>query len=262
MHHIQLSFDILDYIFSFLVSDRGTLVACSKDPVLSPLVERHVYYHVIVDVGVRTNSSYAFKPNHLSKLVSHNPHIVSYVRILQIDVQFSSKFAGIDDSFATTLLMFPALQCIKLSAQTTADWRLLDPFRAALEDRLNLPTVKELHITDYIPRSLLDTKNIKNLSFSILGFVTSFPIQDQLCASTPPQLHSLNVRAPSRYAVFPSWLKLRCKELRSFECTLEDWEGILGILGVCSGTLNNLDLVLGYSPCMIFKFFYTQSETM
>ena len=254
LRHATHSTFILDYIFSFLVSDGGliTLIACSKDPVLSPIVERHVYYHVIVEVGVWSNSGYAFKPNHLSELVSKNPQIVHYVQILEIDVHSSSKIARIDGSFATTLLMFPALQCIKLSAPTTADWRLLNPCRTALEDRLNLPTIKEPHIrSDYIPSSLLNNKNIKNLSLSTSGFVS---VQDHLCSSTLPQLHSLQFLASSRFSLFPSWLKLHCKELRSFECTLQHWGQISGVLGVCSGTLNNLDFVLGYSSCMISVF--------
>ena len=216
---MELPLDILEYIFSFLVSDRKTLIACSKDPVLSPIVEKHRYYHIIVR-RTTDDSNNAFEPNHLSQFVSKNPHIVHYVRILQIDL-----LPAMDESFATTLLKFPVIECIKLSARKTEDWYLLGPCRAALEDRLNLPTVKEVHIsgTD-IPLSLLNSsKNIKNLSLS------GYTIHGQLSASTLPQLHSL-------------------------KSTLSRWKDLSHILGVCSGTLNKLDFELGYLQCMLSDF--------
>ncbi len=44
-HHqrMQLSVEILDHNFSFLVSHRKTLVACSEDPVLSPIAQYCIY---------------------------------------------------------------------------------------------------------------------------------------------------------------------------------------------------------------------------
>ncbi len=151
---IQLSVEILDHIFSFLVSHRETLITCSKDRVLSPIVERHLYYHVIVHFGHETtdDSNYAFKPDCLSKLISKNPRILYYVRILQIRVEFKDcprrkhPYMKLLDEFANTLLMFPVLECIILTYSMDYDMEFPDVFQAALVDRLSCPTVKELHL--------------------------------------------------------------------------------------------------------------------
>jgi len=189
---MRLSVEILDLIFSFLVSHRESLIACSKEPVLSPIVGRHLYYHVIVRIGKRlTNSNCAFEPEHLSKLVSENPRILNYVRILQIESDFSFPQRKYTlqrlHEFAKTLLMFPLLECIMLTSENRV-WHWSDAFRAALEDRLNLPTVKEIHFVggkDF-PFSLLDAcKHVKNLSLS--GRFT----KGRFCDSTPSQLKSL-----------------------------------------------------------------------
>ena len=82
---MQLSVEILEHIFSFLISHRETLVACSKDPILSPIVERYLYHHVVVQL-IGTSD---FEPGHLSKLISENPRILYHVRILEIRVEFN-----------------------------------------------------------------------------------------------------------------------------------------------------------------------------
>src|SRR6266540_2900706 len=180
---MQFSVEILDHIFSFLVSSRETLVACSKDPALASIVERHLYYQLVVHIGKPTFHYCSFKPDRLSKLVSKNPLILNYVRILQIEIEFRSSPWMEEaqavrkqlDEFAKTLPMFPVLECIILTASIHREWYWSGAFRAALEDRLNLPTVKEVHLaghSDY-PSSLLDNReNIKNLSFSALTLLT------------------------------------------------------------------------------------------
>ena len=248
---MQLPFDIVDYIFSLLVSDRKTLIACSKDPVLFPFVERHIHDHIIVQFGIKTTTDtddalrLAFGPENLVKLVSENPHIVYYVRILQIQVD-SGHPDEMDDSFANTLLKFPGLECIMLAASKARGWDVLDSFRAALEDRLNLPTVKEVHLRgDRTPLSLLNnSKNITNLSLS------GFSIENQLCASTLPQLHSLRLLTRDVSPLLLAWIKCHIQELRSFKCALRNGQDILGLLELCSGTLEKLDLSVGYLRCM------------
>jgi len=64
--------------------------------------------------------------------------------------------------------MFPVLECITLTSKNRV-WYWSDTFRAALDDRLNLPTVKEIHFVggkDF-PFALLDTcEHVENLSLS------------------------------------------------------------------------------------------------
>ena len=252
MQHIHLSFDILDYIFSFLISDRKTLIACPKDPVLSPIVERHAYYHIIVQVGERTTDfNNILEPNHLSKLCADKPHIVSYIRILQIEVGSSFEMVEMDDSFAATLLMFPVLECVKLRTWRGC-WDFLDPCRAALEDRLSLPTVKELHLTSAgIPFPLLNvSKNIENLSLS------GSYVEYQHGASTFPQPHSLRLPRQNSLPSLLSWLKIHVKELRSLKSAVTNWEVFSKLLGACSGTLNKLDFLSLYIRNVVLSKFF------
>jgi hypothetical protein len=135
------------------------------------------------------------------------------------------------------------------------DWS--DVFRAALEDRLSLATVKEVHIQGFaiIPISLLDSlKNVKNLSFPGSSVV---PV-DRFHASAPmlPQLESLRLSTrfsfPGTRSLLP-WIKLHIKELRSLKCKF--YMGQLSeLLRVCSGTLNTLDVDFEHSQCMVQLF--------
>jgi hypothetical protein len=257
---MQLSVEILDHIFSFLEPlgpHRKTLIACSKDPVLSPIVERHLYCHVNVDIngGLDMNSNYAFELDHLSKLVSEDPRILYYVRILQIRVQYDLPWRQHSDmkrldEFANTLLMFPALQCITLASHQ--NWIWPNVFRAALEDRLNLPTVKEFYLAGgNMPYfSFLDNcKNIRKLTLSALSGLPN--TQGRFCASALPQLHSLRLLTPINSSSLLSWVKLHINELRSLQYAFSFGEDLSDLFRVCSRTLTNLDVNLETSQCMI-----------
>lgn len=81
----MLPFDILDHIFGHLRSDPKSLIACSKaHPALTPIADRHRYYHTIVHTG-STAFLYSFEPKRLIKLISATPQIVNHVRVLQIE---------------------------------------------------------------------------------------------------------------------------------------------------------------------------------
>jgi hypothetical protein len=79
---MKLSVEILDHIFSFVESQRA-LIACSADPVLSPIAERHRYYNTTVHFGEGWSDCNLI-PGWLSQLVSENSRILNYVRILEI----------------------------------------------------------------------------------------------------------------------------------------------------------------------------------
>jgi hypothetical protein len=244
---MQLSVEILDQVFSFLVPHRETLIACSKDPVLSPIIERHLYHHVIVHFGKRrSDTDYAFEPDDLSKLVSENPRILCYVQILEIQVE-----NRLLDGFADTLLRFPVLECVVITSPNYDSWcNWSDVFRAALEDRLRLPTVKEVHLRGIarIPISLFDNlKSVKYLSLTGFSTVDRF----HASASTLPQLESLRLSTQlDSTASLMAWVKLHIKELRSLKCVFFK-EQLSELLGVCSDTLNNLDVDFEHSRCMV-----------
>ena len=252
---MRLSVEILDHIFSFLVSHQETLIACSKDSLLSPIVERHLYYKVIVHIGRgQFNSNYvnAFKPNLLSKIVSENPRILRYVRILEIHVEFRSSQSEahmeVLDEFAKTLLMFPVLECIMLTSPPfLQDWHWPNVFRGALEDRLNLRTLKELHLTGSkdLPFTVLENcKNIEDLS--LLG---TFEAEGLVGVSTLPHLKSLNLSTRFISSSLLTWLKLHITELQSLKSASASMYELPELFGECSGTLNKLEVDLTDTDC-------------
>lgn len=248
---MKFSDDILDHIFSFLRSQKETLVVCSKVLALSRIVERHLFYHTIVQIN---RSDYVFEENNFSDLVSEKPHILNYVRILEI--QFVTKYlrhrspSDFADKFPKTLLMFPLLECIMLKTPGQyLQWYWSADFQAALENRLNLPTMKEVHFmgTEHFPYSLFNhSKNIKHLSLS-----GSFPTEGEFYASTLPQLESLTLSTTSISSSFLAWLKLHSNELRSLKCSLSFIETMAELLGVCSGTLNKFHIDVANSQCRL-----------
>ena len=256
---MKLSVEILDLIFSFLASDQETITACSNDPVLSPIVERYLHHHIQVSFGDGwRDHDYSIRRDNLSKLVSENPRIPYYVKILQIRVHFDRHPEDEDlllkrhlDGFAKTLLMFPVLECIMLNTSRRRICSWPDIFRAALEDRLNLPTLKEVHIVgnQESPCSLIDNrKNITNLVLS--GSFSE--AKRRSCDSPLPQLKSLTLL--THLSLLPS-VMTHIKELQSLKCTASSVGDLPELLPVCSQTLKKLDIDLAYSPCKARGFF-------
>jgi hypothetical protein len=253
---MHLSLEILDHIFSFLVSHRETLIACSNDPVLSPIIERHLYYHMVVKVG-HGETDHAYESNQLSQLISENPRILYHVRILQLHVHDfwwwnqNWSFKDFLDEFAPTLLMFPVLECVMLTLSDARSdtWSWSNAFRTALEDRLKLSTFKEIHLTGSkgFPFSILDhCKNIENLTLS-----GSFIAEGQYCDQDLPRLKSLSLLTHFISSSLFAWVKLHINGLQSLTCGLSSMALLPKILGVCSGTLKNLEVDLTLSPCKI-----------
>jgi len=258
---MHLSVEILHHVFSYLVSHRETLIACSKDPALFPIVERHLYHHVIVNLGpipADREPDYAFEPKRLSELVSKKPYIKHYVRILQIQVnEFEQSDLPREDLLgkaAKHLLMFPALECITLTvSEGVAEvWFFSSAFIAVLKDRLNLPTIKELHLngSNDFPLSILDScKNIKYLTLT--GEVGG---EGQFCDSALPRLKSLALDTHYISSSILAWVKLGIREIHSLKCASLSVKILPELLGVCSETLKRLEIDLRYSPCEVSNF--------
>ena len=240
---MRVSVEILDLIFGFLIPHREALIACSKDQVLSPIVKRHLFYHVIVHLGSRyekADSMYAFEPDCLSNLLSEDPRILNHIRILQIRFQDDPllcmrKIKLELDTFAETLIKFPVLECMILTSRRNSDWCFLsEAFRDALENRLSLPTAMEVHFASEIVLDL----NCKN----------DLVLSGYLGASAPGQFQSLQQFIPldpiTRLKPYPLhyWAKSHIKELRSLRCVAPLAGGLSELLEVCSGTLNILDI--------------------
>jgi hypothetical protein len=136
---MELSVELVDLIFSFLVLDRPTLFTCSRIPALSQIVERYLYHSITVSFwSDPTNST---NPTVLSRFISENPRILPHVRVLHVEVIFMHRQdQDIEqdlNNFAQTLLLFPVLECIKLTTSNTRSiFSWPDVFSAALDDRL------------------------------------------------------------------------------------------------------------------------------
>lgn len=241
---MQLSFDILDHIFSFV--PRWTLAICSKDPILSPIVEKHYYYHVTVCIkDDRWIDPLEFAPSQIAELVSEKPHIKNYTRVLQIENTVADYYGPKKpppqivmkqwDEFAKTLLTFPLLESIRFTTKFLTHWPAA--FRAALGDRLKLPTVKEVQChSGPFPFSLLsDCGNIKSLSLSNTDIS-----EDQVNISTFFQLESLALLGSFSSSPLLAWIKLQISELQSLRLQEGDFGLLSELLGLCSGTLKTL----------------------
>jgi len=228
--------------------------------VLFPIIERQIYYHTTVHFSTAWRDC-NFEQDRLTKLVSENPRILNYVRILEIHVVL--EHTGENDhiiveqleEFAETLLLFPSLECIILSTPKIRFWEWPDNFRAALEDRLKLPTVKEVHFVGNqgLPFSLIG--NCKNIENILLEGVFEPSDEEEEEDLTPLQLKSLTLSDISHSLDAE---QLHIKKLKSLKCSESSVEMLSSLLGECAETLNKLDIDLTYSRCKPQCFFFQQ----
>jgi hypothetical protein len=245
---MQLSVEILDHIFSFLVNDESTLSSCleSDDPLLSPIAERYLYYQITVCISAReAQSTTLFTPDRLFRFLSENPRVKNYVRVLQVYIISQSPSDETIRILAEILVLFPNLEYISTNLRGR---RWSDVSRASLNKPLNLPIVKEVRLigeqTEF-PFWLLDRcGNLMSL------FLTgTFEEDDQApCDSTPARLKSLLLRTSLQSSSL-NWIKLRINQLESLTISNVDPMAFPVLLGACSATLKELDISLTGSEC-------------
>jgi hypothetical protein len=255
-HLTELPFDILDYIFS-LISDSGSLVACSKaHPSFSTIAEKHLYFHIIIptstDIVLEGPGPYFLEPSHLVKLISETPQIVNHVRVLHIAFSGQARSAEMSsyEEIALILPMFPALEFIALTTLYAFSWQDALPqiLKTAVEDCLRLPTLRLVHVGDLqFPLSMLNSNaHIDFFSLSQSLQMPDFPDD----TDSHLQLKSLVVEdIETKYRPsFSTWAKRHIVNLQCLSCDYSDDQTVLELLQVCSGTLNNLELKI-QSPC-------------
>jgi len=246
---MDFPFDILDHIFSFLISHPECLIACSEaSPVFSHMVEKYRYYHVVIHTG-ETKIEYCLEPSYLTNLLSDKPRIANYVHVLQVEFPLHRwQMAPYLEQIIPILPMFPVLECIVLSApyfEISWEENLSQDFKKAIEGCLHLPSLKEVHVGcfDFPLSTLDDHANIDCFSFS------GTPTISEFADATYPHLTYLSVEDPffdkSGYPIiFNSWAKQHIAKLQSLKCDYPSDETTLELLASCSDTLNNLDLSL------------------
>jgi len=246
MVEFHLPYDILDHIFSFLKPHPRALYQCSKaHPILSQIVERHRFHHIIVATGF-SKIAFSLKPSQLLKHLAEKPRIVNYVTILQID--FASGYQGEPieptlNEIASLMPMFPVLECIILSTQKSYPVSLKglpQSFRKALENCLCLPTLQEVHIGNIsFPLSMLD--NHANINYLSLSHPPQ--VEPEYLETTYPQIKFLALGGfdnRSNDFARATWAKRHITQLQSLKYDLSCNEMISPVLDVCSDTVENL----------------------
>ena len=249
---MNLPFDVLDSIFSFLKSHPDSLVACSKaHPFFSRVAERHLYRHITIHLGPWTSKfGYLLEPSELSKLLSETPHIVNYVRVLCIVlVDFRGRTYPTPETsrdleeISLVLPMLSSLECIILNGPSHfVSWNQLpQSFTAAVEKSLHLATLHRIHVRSLgFPLCILD--NHRNINcFSLYGR----PQTPDCSEDSNLQLTALSFSVTRGHYLtsFLNWAKRHIFNLQSLKCDFYEGE-VLGLLEICSDTLNSLDVTL------------------
>ena len=260
---IELPFDILDHIFSFLKSHPKALLACSKaNSAFCQIVERYQFHHIIIHTG-DADSTYSFRPSDMLRHLAETPRIVDYVAVLQIEfggIQDPKQMAPYLEEIASLLPMFPVLECIRLPTRPpTLLWQEDFPqsFRTAVENCLHLPTLQEVHVGNMdFPLSMLDNHmNINHLSLS-----QPPKIETEYREATYPRIKSLALEGfDHRFSeVFCTWAKQHIVGLQTLTYDFSCDKMILEVFKICSNTLENLYLCLqrqgtpgGLSSCLM-----------
>jgi len=263
-HPIVFSFDIIDYILSFLRYDSKSLLACSEaHPSFSPIVERHLYYYIIVSASSKFRSAghgYCLKPSHLNQVLSDTPGIANHVRVLQIALGESLNHSSDNDSGPfdeeDALENLPALETFLFTNEYSFSWQKIpQDFKKVLESFLRLPTLHNLHFDGrQFPLSIL--YNYPNIDCLSLSKAPEIPVGPD-DANAYPQLKSLVIK-DYLYASFWNWAKRRIIKLQSLQCKYSNEKIFLEALEICSGTLNDLDLKIS-SPCEASSLFLGQN---
>ena len=253
---MEIPVEVLDHIFGLLKSHPRSLLACSNaHPILAQIVERHLYYHIVIirstlyyHLDLDDRSGYKFDFSHMTRLLSDTPRIADYVRILELSVEFYSN--GFLENIAPILSSFHAIQCFKLTFHTNV-LEMPRRFKTALEDCLRLPTLQEVHIANLprFPISILnDMSNITRLSLSE-------SLERSICSDGSfPQLKSLSLSRFDLDSLPFSFTWAKHMKLQSFAFDYSNEEIVERFLRICSDTLENLDFGMGALCKLQFRF--------
>ena len=233
-----LPYEVLDHIFSFLRSRPRSLLACSDaHPIFAQIVERYLYYHIIIpSISPQSDHrrGYRLELWRIIEVLSETPHINDYVRIMEITFKdYNMRYT------APIFSRFRSLQCIKLPY--CGSWQSLD-LRDAMADCLRLPTLQEVHFGDIgVPLSILEGRaNITRISLS--RYIQPF---DGPHRSEFPQLESLFAdNFPSH--IWDCLMKWGKRHLVKLQSVTHQYSGekFLELLGICSNSLRDLDVIM------------------
>ena len=164
---MSLPTEVIDNILGLLQSDLVTLKTCARaHPILSQLVERHVYAEISVlddqNRVVNADKENVLQSSELITILSNCPYIAHYVHNLKIYI-IPERALELGE-ILSMMTKFSELRKVSLVTDgRVCSWQVLpEKFRLAFEDFLRLRSVAELCI-GYIsgfPLSLLDNSRV------------------------------------------------------------------------------------------------------
>jgi hypothetical protein len=121
-HEMLLSLDVVDLVLSFLQADTAALKSCTQaHPLLSRLAERHLYHKTTLDIKPGGD----LEITELSSLLSKNPRIRNYVRVLAINIFKDSESLIADETSvikATSSILTTLPNLNKIILTRTQPW--------------------------------------------------------------------------------------------------------------------------------------------
>jgi len=256
----SLPVEILDQILYLLRDDILALRASADvNQSFADIVEKHLYHHVTLGGSEMTAAQ-------LSKLLVDSPHIVTYIRSLQITLSSNNTYSNrrpLEQEFAPILPRLLHLTALSLHAENeySVAWPKLHlKFQSSFLACIRSPTLVNVSISwvTRFPLSLLEeSPQLKSLS--LIGSFPSSPLLKQGVV-TFPHLRSLTIETSLRLLY---WLdEINISQLRSIVVWMPrgaTTNSIEGILTISSKTLTYLEF---HSPfqgqstrCLVPIFF-------
>ena len=260
---MSLPTDVLDYIFSFLESDRVALEACSQShPFLSQFAERYLYSTIkLQDGGSIRDAAFEF-----NQLLLDTPRIGSYVRTVEVRIPHKFHFEVMDLTHVSSIL--PKLSLVKkialIQEGTRGDFsweNLPETFRQAFLNCLALQSMEELslvYVINFPLSALKDCKTIKTLQLRNWKHdLKSKVLRDTLMHPLPP-VESLSIHSCEKNSLQKMLPWLENRNIRSLSFSTRrgssetyDFDILPNLLTRCSNHLTTLDLDVKTS-CMSF----------
>ena len=265
--------ELLDHILSFLKSDPETLKTCSEThPLLCQLAEPYLYSYLRVETTPNNSPLQRFKPADVTELLSKRPHIVHYIRSLEIYV--SGNYGNYDretrrcglEEISTVLPNLVALREITLdhSPSPGLGWEAQpESFRRAFLDCLRSQFMQDVHIKHVFGFPFMSVLNGR------CKYIRSLSVRGGLWQySNPSPIKELNLDGPFTNQGLPlqslciqlcregflegfvPWFTTCRSQLRSLEFAPLDDRGygsLSKLLTSSSNSLTSLDLDLGFA---------------
>ena len=250
--------EIVDHILGFLHSDHEytTLRKCSV--IFPDTVDRHLYSQITFHIPLQGNTfdnkdTYVVYVTDFSHILVERPHVANYVRAVQIILHpiaglpansFQQPSVILESISESVLSILPRIESITLSARPPLSWPALGPkFRTAFRNRIRLPSIKEVTLSNVHDFSLDTFDDCKSLRRLLLSGCGRFIDGGNVSTSRFPRLSSLRVGCRPDLTRIVSWMKNN--PLHTLSLCVESYGALpkfRTLIEACSTTLINLEV--------------------